>query len=200
MQPSIPFRFQETQEDVRRLGTLLREAFQLIQFQPAHPASLLNLACGRADETGTLFLALAPTPIHFYLGIDLLPSDIEEASHRWLPTHPDLDLRFRCGDASRTDRMRQLPPFDLVFIRHQNYWHNAPQWDQLLENALTALKPQGILAFTSYFDREHLLALTALKSRGAELRFNTRHLASRTLFDAPNKSVDRHLAIVSRPS
>lgn len=199
MQPAIPFRHHGTDGDVVRLGHLLREAFRLIAFAPDDPAMLLNLACGRADETGTLFKALSPGRVGFYLGIDLLPGDISEARSRWKATDPSIRIEFKAGDASRTDRMRQLPPFDLVFIRHQNFWHDGPQWDRLLENALNSLKPNGVLAFTSYFDREHALALASLRTCGAELLANLRHPASRTLDDAPGKSVDRHLAIVSRP-
>lgn len=199
MRPAIPFRHHGTDGDVARLGQLIREAFRLIGFSPDDPAMLLNLACGRADETGALFKALAPVRVGFYLGIDLLPGDIAEAKSRWRSCDPATQVDFKAGDASRTDRMRQLPPFDLVFIRHQNFWHDGPQWDQLLENALNSLKPKGILVFTSYFDREHALALASLKTCGAELLANIRHMASRPLDDAPGKSVDRHLAIVSRP-
>lgn len=198
MQPSIPFRHHGTDGDVARLGKLLREAFGLVGFRPDDPAMVLNLACGRADETGALFQTLAPVRVGFYLGIDLLPGDVAEAKTRWRPSDPSTHVEFKAGDASRTDRMKLLPPFDLVFIRHQNFWHDGPQWDHLLENALNSLKPNGVLAFTSYFDREHALALASLKTCGAELLANIRHAASRPLDDAPGKSVDRHLAIVSR--
>lgn len=199
MQPTIPFRHQGTADDVARLGKLVREAFGLISFSPDDPAMILNLACGRADETGALFKTLAPVRVGFYLGVDLLPGDISEAKARWHSKDPATAVDFKVGDASQTDRMRQLPPFDLVFIRHQNFWHDGPQWDRLLENALNSLKPHGRLVFTSYFDREHDLALVSLKTCGAELLANIRHAASRPLDDAPGKSVDRHLAIVRRP-
>ena len=198
MHPAIPFRHPGTDGDVTRLGRLLRETFDLLGFSPDDPAMVLNLACGRADETGTLFAALAPVRIGFYLGIDLLPGDIAEAKKRWYGGDPASQVDFIAGDASRSNRMKQLPLFDLVFIRHQNFWHDGPQWDRLLENSLNSLKPRGVLAFTSYFDREHALALASLKLRGAGLLANIRHRASRALDDAPGKSVDRHLAIVSR--
>lgn len=192
-----PFSFPGTDSDVRRLATLLREGFTAADFQPAGLLVVVNLACGRADETGAIASALAPARIGFYLGIDLRADAIAEASARW--SLPGGDISFRTGDASATHRMRELPAADLVFIRHQNYWNAPKVWDRLLENALNLLSPGGVLACTSYFDLEHDLMLAALQTRGARLRLNTRHTASRRLPDAANKSVDRHLALFSPP-
>jgi SAM-dependent methyltransferase len=188
-----PFRYPGTDEDVGRLAKLLRDGLQAAAFFPPPRLAVLNLACGRADESGALAAALAPAEIGFYLGIDLRPDAIAEAAARW--ALPGGEIEFRCGDAAATDRMKQLPAFDFIFIRHQNYWHEPAIWDRLLGNALTALKPAGLLACTSYFDREHELLVAALRTRGAELVANLRHAGSRALPDAPGKSVDRHLAI-----
>lgn len=189
----IPFRYPGTSGDVLRLETLIRDALAAAGFRPSGPLALLNLACGRADETGALAAALSPQPVGFYLGIDLRPDAVAEAAARW--ALPQGEIEFRCGDAAATDRMRQLPAFDLVFIRHQNYWHEPAVWDRLLANALHALKPGGLLACTSYFDHEHDLMSAALQTRGARLVANIRHPRSRPLPDAPKKSVDRHLAL-----
>lgn len=188
-----PFRYPGTDSDVARLAGLLRDGLRAADFLPIGKLSVLNLACGRADESGAMAAALAPAAIGFYLGIDLRPDAIAEAAARW--ALPAGEIEFRCGDAAATDRMRQLPAFDFVFIRHQNYWHEPVVWDRLLGNALNGLKPGGLLACTSYFDREHELLVAALKTRGAAVVANLRHAASRALPDAPGKSVDRHLAI-----
>jgi len=188
-----PFRYPGTDEDVVRLEALLRDGLRAAGFHAADPLAVLNLACGRADETGALGKALEPMKIGFYLGIDLRPDAIAEAAARW--ALPDGEIGFRCGDAAATDRMRQLPAFDFIFIRHQNYWHEPAVWDRLLGNALGRLKPSGLLVCTSYFDREHELLVAALRTRGAALLANLRHAQSRPLPDAPGKSVDRHLAI-----
>ncbi len=187
------FRYPGTAEDVSRLGGLLSDAWKVAGFFPTGRLAVMNLACGRADETGALAAALAPAKIGFYLGIDLRPETIAEAQARW--ALPDGEIEFRCGDAAATHRMRQLPLFDLILIRHQNYWHEPVVWDRLLENALNGLKPGGLLVSTSYFDREHELLVAALKTRGAELLANLRHASSRALPDAPGKSVDRWLAV-----
>jgi SAM-dependent methyltransferase len=193
----LPFHHPATAADVVRLQALLREALNGIGIQRAGKIAVLNLACGRADESGALAAALAPAETGFYLGLDLRRETIAEATRRW---HlPDGHIEFRCADASSIHRMKSLPPFDFIFIRHQNYWDDPPTWDRLLSNALAALGPGGLLACTSYFDREHELLKAALKSRGAEILWDVRHPVSRPLPDAPGKSVDRHLAVFRNP-
>ena len=193
----LPFTHPSTASDVGRLQVLLQEALKTIfPYQPGKLA-VLNLACGRADETGALAAALAPAEIGFYLGIDLRTETIAEARQRW--DLPGGIIEFRSGDASATDRMRQLPAFDFIFIRHQNYWDDPGMWERLLGNSLAALAPGGLLACTSYFDREHDLLKASLKTRGAKILWDVRHPFSRLLGDASGKSVDRHLAVFSNP-
>lgn len=199
MQPALPFSFPGIGDDVRRLSALLALGLRSAGWQAPPAPAVLNLACGRADETGVLLAALAPLARElFLLGIDLRPTEIAEARARWLPAAPPgWQLDFRAGDASRTDRMKQLPPFDFIFIRHQNYWHDPATWLVLFQNALAALRPGGLLAITSYFDREHELATACLLQCGARLVAQLPHPHSRPLDDAPHKSVDRHLALFS---
>ncbi|NJM36844.1 MAG: class I SAM-dependent methyltransferase [Akkermansiaceae bacterium] len=193
----LPFQYPGTADDVLRLRDLVREALAAIDFPTNREMHVLNLACGRADESGALAAALAPGRIAYYLGIDLRPDAIAEARKRW--QLPGGIVDFRCGDAAAIGQMKELPPFDFIFIRHQNYWHDPAAWDRLLGNALAALSPGGLLACTSYFDREHQLLTAALQTRHAEILWNIRHLRSRPLADAPGKSVDRHLAIFRNP-
>ena len=193
MKQCLPFRYPGTARDVARLSSRVREAFATIGFPAGGDISVLNLACGRADETGALAAAVAPARIYRYLGIDLRPDAIAEAEKRWkLPTG---EIEFRCGDASGIGRANFICDFDLIFIRHQNYWAEPVVWDKMLENSLLALKPGGLLAGTSYFDGEHELFTAAMKTRGAELLCNARDPESRPLADASGKSVDRHLAV-----
>jgi SAM-dependent methyltransferase len=195
MRPAIPFSFPGIGEDVARLGRLLALGLRTADWAAPPAPAVLNLACGRADETGVLLRALGPAAgPRFYLGIDLRGPEIAEARRRW-PAGPDRQLEFRTGDASRTERMRQLPPFDLVFVRHQNFWHDVPVWTRLYRNALAGLKPGGLLAITSYFDREHELATACLRQLGARRVADLPHPASRPLDDAPGKSVDRRLGL-----
>lgn len=197
MRPARPFSFPGIDQDVARLSGLLHLGLEAAGWSPPTPPTVLNLACGRADETGVLVEALAPhgAPV-FFLGIDLRAAEIDEARARWFPAClPGQKLDFRRGDASRVDRMQQLPHFDFIFIRHQNFWNDPEVWTRLYRHALGALKPDGRLAITSYFDREHELASACLQQLGAARVANLPHPASRRLTDAPGKSVDRHLAL-----
>jgi Methyltransferase domain len=192
----LPFSHPTTAGDVRRLLRILREALHGINYTAPEKISVLNLACGRADETGAIAAALGARRLQFYLGIDLRAETIREASRRWKSNTAMVE--FRCGDASSIHRMESLPPLDLIFIRHQNYWDDPITWDRLLTNALSALGPEGLLICTSYFDREHELLKAALKTRGSEILWDMRHMESRNLPEVRGKSVDRHLAIFHR--
>ncbi|MCW1912751.1 class I SAM-dependent methyltransferase [Luteolibacter sp. GHJ8] len=199
MNPAIPYTYPGIAEDLQRLRELLGLGLRSAAWTPPTAPAVLNLACGRADESGVLLSAVAPLALElFYLGIDLRPVEIAEAKSRWLPAAPPgWQLDFRAGDASRTDRMKQLPPFDLVFIRHQNYWHDPATWLVLFRNALAALKPGGVLVITSYFDREHELAMACLIECGATKLAEIKNPHARPLPDAPNKSVDRRMGVFS---
>ncbi len=195
MNQRLPFQFPGTADDVARLSRRLRQAFAAAGFPRDTRLTVLNLACGRADETGAIAAALAPVEIAHYLGVDLRAGAIADAARRW--SLPGGLLEFRCGDASSC--VKWIVQADLIFIRHQNYWDDPVGWDRLLENALHILNPDGLLVCTSYFDHEHDLLLAALRTRGAEILWNVRDPESRALSDAPGKSVDRHLVVFRKP-
>ena len=192
----LPFSHQGTDGDIKRLRVLLGEVFSLAGLRFSGKHAVLNLACGRADETGALAAALAPAEIGFYLGMDLRADAIEEAAKRW--ELPDGEIHFRAGNAAVIGRMEGLQEFDMVFIRHQNYWHEPLVWEGILEEALAALKDGGHLVCTSYFDLEHELMLASMRARGAKLLANVRHAKSRPLQDAEGKSVDRWVAVFGK--
>src|SRR5690606_17168476 len=132
--------------DIARLGVLLGEVFALAGVGFSGRVAVLNLACGRADETGALAGALAPAEIGFYLGVDLRAEDVAEARARW--ELPGGEIDFREGNAAAIGRMEWLPEFDMVFIRHQNYWHAPMEWEGIVEEALAALTDGGFLVWT----------------------------------------------------
>jgi 2-polyprenyl-3-methyl-5-hydroxy-6-metoxy-1,4-benzoquinol methylase len=189
----LPFSYEGIDGDIRRLGVLLGEVLGLAELRFSGKLAVLNLACGRADETGVLSAALAPAEIGFYLGMDLRGDAIAEAAKRW--ELPGGEIDFREGNAAMIGRMEGLPEFDVVFIRHQNYWHEPMVWEGILDEALAALKDGGYLVCTSYFDLEHELFLASMRARGAELLANVRNAFSRELPDAEGKSVDRWVGV-----
>ncbi|MFM2197668.1 MAG: hypothetical protein RLZZ505_1100 [Verrucomicrobiota bacterium] len=192
----LPFSHEGTDADVRRLAGLLGEVFALAGLRLSGKLAVLNLACGRADETGALAAAVAPAEIGFYLGMDLRADAIAEARKRW--ELPGGEIVFREGNAAMIGRMESLPEFDMVFIRHQNYWHEPMVWEGILEESLAALKEGGHLVCTSYFDLEHELLVASMRARGAKVLANVRHAFSRELPDAAGKSVDRWVAVFGK--
>lgn len=155
--------------------------------------AILNLACGRADETGVLCDVVLPGRVSFYMGVDLRSAEIAEARQRW--EMAGCDLQFIEGNAAMVGKMRTLPVIDLIFIRHQNYWHAPLVWESILGDALSKLRDEGYFICTSYFDEEHALLVASMREKGAKLLLNLRHEDSRELPDAEGKSVDRWLAI-----
>ena len=102
------------------------------------------------------------------------------------------------GDASKLDQHAEMgEDFDLVFMRHQNYWHSARTWEEIYDQALAKLGDDGRLIITSYFDKEHELALEAIQRLGGELIQTEFNPETREL-QTEGKSVDRHVAIFRR--
>jgi 2-polyprenyl-3-methyl-5-hydroxy-6-metoxy-1,4-benzoquinol methylase len=189
----LPFSYEGIDGDIRRLGVMLKDSFLAADMRYEGKISVLNLECGRADETGVLVDALAPAEVGFYLGIDLRGDAIQEAERRWKSMH--CEIQFLEGNAAMLGRMKTLPEFDLIFLRHQNYWHEPMVWEGILDEAIAAMKPNGHLVCTSYFDLEHDLFMASMREREAKLLLNVRNSQSRELPDAEGKSVDRWLGI-----
>lgn len=199
--PHRPFSYRETPEDLASLRVLL-EAHAVPNLSPDLPAQrhLLNLACGRSDETGLLAdLFSDPLGETQFTGIDIRAAELDEATARWSAQHqhsPKLRANFLHLDASKLPLLREIPrPTHLAFFRHQNFWNGPQLWTSLFDHALHQLDPAGLLIITSYFDKEHLLALHALESLGAHLLSTTRNPRSRPVIQTEGKSVDRHLAV-----
>jgi Methyltransferase domain len=189
----LPFSYEGIAGDMRRLGGLLEGVIGLAGLRLAGKIAVLNLACGRADETGVLAAALAPAEIGFYLGMDLRSDAIAEAKARW--ELPGGEIDFREGNAAAIGRAEGLPEFDLVFIRHQNYWNEPMVWEGILDEAMAALRDGGYLVCTSYFDLEHEMLIASMRQRGVRLLANLRNRLSRDLPDGDGKGVDRWIAV-----
>jgi chemotaxis methyl-accepting protein methylase len=167
------------------------------------PLQILDLACGTCREAGTLvevFRDFSGTSRDVRLvGADIRDRELEEAAARANTAGKAGDrFEFLTENCAKLGRHRELGrDFDVTFLRHQNYWNDKPVWQRIFEQGLEKLKDDGLLVITSYFDREHALALKALERAGAELIITEQNEATR-LLDTPGKSVDRHIAILRK--
>lgn len=205
LDPRVDFSHRNTSEDMIHLDLALVEALR----QAGHPLAagqdrrLLNLACGRADETGVLAARFGQDARSLeILGADLRAPEIAEAQARWGCDEQDnLTAQFEVHDGSRLLRtLSSARQFDVAFLRHQNFWNNPALWRDMFRGALERLEDNGLLVITSYFDREHMLACRALKNLGAVQLCDHRNPHTRLLHDAPGKSTDRRLAVFRKPA
>lgn len=167
--------------------------------------SILDVACGACDEAETLsdfFQSLrreegVPPARTLLVGTDVRERELDEAKARFR-TRADRAFEFFRGDASRLEGHRELRgAFDVLVFRHQNLYHGRALWQRIFEQGLTRLKDDGLLVITSYFDREHSLALDAFEKLGAEVLITEKNPVSRALI-TPGKSVDRHVAVLRK--
>lgn len=195
----------ELEEDMARLRRLLEQvaAPAVAPLGEKSELSILNLACGACDEAATLgdfFASLrqGERPVKISLtGTDVRERELDLARERFRRTE-GREFEFFRSDASKLSAHKQLRErFDVLFLRHQNMYHGRTLWQRIFEQGLERLDDEGVMIITSYFDREHQLALEALDRLGVELITTQRNWKSREL-DYPGKSVDRHLAVLRK--
>ena len=185
------------------LSRLLRRA--LASASPALPndraLSILDLACGPCREAETLIHSLrdvsgSSSDIRL-VGADIRRAELDEAAARARAAGLE-HTEFLAADCSKLDQaLSSSENFDLAFLRHQNFWNDPAAWLKIFEHGLSRLNDDGLLVITSYFDREHALAVKALERAGAELIVSARNEDSIDL-STHGKSVDRHLAVFRR--
>ncbi len=187
------------QGDLKTLETNLRNVLGPHLLEKEH-LSLLNLACGRGDETGVLAKLLSEKSSSAHLqGLDIRAAEIGQANSLWIKELEDKtssDFIVYRGDPLLDLQEGGSP--DIAFLRHQNYWNDKPVWTAIFDQALERLNEEGLLVITSYFDKEHALASKALEQLGAIQVGSIVNPNSRTLIDAPGKSVDKHLAVFKK--
>ncbi|MDZ4286562.1 MAG: class I SAM-dependent methyltransferase, partial [Prosthecobacter sp.] len=161
-------------QDMARLKSLLREGMQP-NLQAGQGMRILNLACGRCDEAETLVTVgqelTGGSPVEM-IGADIRIREIRQARDQ----HAHLPAKFLIEDATKISQHKELgDDFNLVFLRHQNFWHGQELWKKIFDQGIAKLRPDGMLVITSYFDAEHRLALEALKAMGMEVVSNKRN-------------------------
>lgn len=199
-------------EDLARLRRMLRKVagddLGVLRHRLASRAEarVLDIACGECHEAEVLTDFVADLKggtgnAVRLTGIDVRAREIANARKRFGHRRGPDDQRgtrefeFLTGDATKlSEHTGTADDFDLVFMRHQNYWNGDSTWEKIFDQALEKLGADGRLIITSYFDKEHRLALEALQRLGGELIRTEHNPETRTLL-TPGKSVDRHVAI-----
>lgn len=184
-------------QDMRVLDSLLHETvLPHLHTSSADDLRILNIACGQCDEAETLVqFARSQTQGDVRLvGADIRIREILQAR----ANHAHLPAEFLLEDATKLHQHKQMgDDFNMVLLRHQNYWHDSELWKKIFEQGLAKMDKDGLLVITSYFDKEHQLALDALQKLGAELVVTKSNNQSRALLTA-GKSVDKHIAVFRR--
>lgn len=219
----MPERIQNAnEEDLERLRAMLRKVAgrdlesvtrRLERAAKPRPGAgeirVLDIACGECREAEALgdFVAElkgSPEATVKLTGIDVRAREIADAARKFGRRRGVRDERgkrefeFLAGDATKLGDHAEIgEAFDLVFLRHQNYWNGARDWEEIFEHALAKVGEEGRLVITSYFDKEHALALEAIQRLGGELIRTERNEEARALA-TPGKSVDRHVAMFRR--
>lgn len=167
-----------------------------LHLPPTGDLRVLNLACGQCDEAGTLiqFGQTQTSGQVSLVGADIRIREVLQAR----ANHAHLPAEFLLEDATKLHRHKEMgEDFQMVLLRHQNYWHGPELWKKIFEQGLTRMDEDGLLVITSYFDKEHELALDALQNLGAELVTTTHNPLARKL-STPGKHVDKHVAVFRR--
>jgi|GEM_PF-584612 len=155
------------QEDMAKLKSLLQDSLSPHVAAGQKDMRILNLACGRCDEAETLIQLgsdLTQGGAVEMVGADIRIREIRQARE----THSHLPADFLIEDATKISEHKQLgDDFNMVFVRHQNFWHGQELWKKIFDQGIAKLRPDGMLVITSYFDVEHRLALRALEAATA---------------------------------
>jgi chemotaxis methyl-accepting protein methylase len=182
--------------DMLRLERMFEEVVTpVLSEEKVNQLRILNLACGACDEAETL-IKYAKKKVDEdrveMIGADIRIREIRQAREKY----QKLPVEFLIQDASQLNQHESLSDvFDMVFLRHQNFWHGQELWKKIFDQGVMRLNQKGHLVITSYFDEEHRLAVKALEEMGMELLVSKRNPLSRELKDARGKSVDRWMAI-----
>lgn len=174
-------------------GILSDHVAPLLHLPTQEDFRILNLACGQCDEAETLVnFAKSQTRGDVELiGADIRIREILQAREE----HSNLPAKFLLEDATKLDQHQSLGhDFKMVMMRHQNYWHGPDLWKKIFEQGLSRVDENGLFVITSYFDKEHQLALDAIQDLGAELVISHSNQDARQLM-TPGKYVDKHLAV-----
>jgi len=209
MKKSHPQFQSQLSEDLKRLKARLESLCSgKLATKDMGRLRLLDLACGECFEAEMLarFMREIIDPgdkssgkeleIDF-VGMDIRETEIARARERCRGDQKT-DFQFLAKDGKQLSTAPELDgEFDVVFIRHQNYYLGGKEWHELFEKSLEKLSPDGRLIITSYFDHEHELAKKAIKQVGGSLIEDVVNQEARAL-SASGKYVDKRLTLFRR--
>ena len=195
--------------DIKRLEHQLRGLCKgQLQASEAERLKVLDLACGECFEAEMLQRVLRESAQPAgaidtemkvdFVGMDIREAEIASAADRCRNVQDPVDFKFFAGDGKKLLQDSALPEtFDVVFVRHQNYYLGGKEWHDLFQRSLEKLSPNGKLIITSYFDHEHELAKEAIQNVGGQLIEDVANQEARALRTA-GKHVDKRLALFQR--
>ncbi len=195
--------------DMKRLEKQLRRLCQdRLRSADAKRLRVLDLACGECFEAEMLQRVLRQLAEENhgreqsldveFVGADIREREISRAAERCGAGRQGVDYRFLVKDGQKLSQDADLEEdFDVVFVRHQNYYLGGKEWHELFEQSLDKLAPEGKLVITSYFDHEHELAKGAIEKVGGDLIEDIANREARALA-TKGKHVDKRLAMFRR--
>lgn len=197
-------------DDMRRLEQELRRLCRdRLDTAESKRLRVLDLACGECFEAEMLQRVLRELSAERqgagagkmavdFVGADIRDREISRAAERCGKGKDGVDYRFLVKDGQKLTQDGDLSgDFDVVFVRHQNYYLGGKEWHELFEQSLEKLAPEGKLVITSYFDHEHELAKDAIQNVGGELIDDIANREARALA-TKGKHVDKRLAMFKR--
>ena len=147
---------------MRRLRGLLKKVLHDDEgarraLQSGEEARILDVACGACVEAETLSDVLAELKdggsdeaAVKLTGIDMRAREIADAQLRFDKLQGSREFEFLTGDATKLEGHRELgEDFDLVFMRHQNFWNGRQTWEEIFDQSLGKLSEDGRLVIRS---------------------------------------------------
>ncbi|MGY8690817.1 MAG: class I SAM-dependent methyltransferase, partial [Verrucomicrobiales bacterium] len=133
--------------DLKRLEKQLTRLCQdRLTLTDSQRLRVLDVACGECFEAETLQRVLRKMAAEEgrerdlavdFIGADIRESEIARAAERCENGEDGVDYRFLVKDGQKLTRDADLAEgFDVVFVRHQNYYLGGKEWHEIFEQSL----------------------------------------------------------------
>lgn len=208
MSPQEKEHFEKILEKAREQGDIVRRFWNMLvteipktEYSPpkGRKTTILNLGCGVCQEGrmlssffgGEEFGSEGGRNVDL-IGVDVDPKEIERAKK----DHQIPGYEFIVGDATNLDQYSSIPTqVDVVVIRHQQISHNKNLWQEIFQQALRHVTPEGIILITSFSDIENEMLVETLQTLNCEMIINERNPYAKPT-TTEGLSIDRNITIV----